>query len=1477
MTTTLTTMSAIARRQWIRWAAGAIALVAVIGTVIGQSSPPSTPLITLAPSPLYAQGARAKPTLTLALSVEFPTVGAQYLSGNSGSSDDNTYSPAVEYPGYFDPSSCYGYHTETSADNRYFERTGSATAANASDPRSCSGTGFSGNFMNWAGASAIDILRYGLTGGDRVIDTASLTVLQRAVLPNSSVSNNFWNGSNFPSKQVSGSIAAGALPSALRGSYTGTIYVASCLNRIHFGTQKTGNCALPGDNSNLGIGTSSNAMGPVTSSTTGGSTGCAAENGLCVLPAGIREVYYGAGTKWYHAPATGTVTCSNGVFGDPISGTVKTCSYGPQTTTWTPPSTYGTTAMSPDGFFYDRVSVCTSDSAGLLLDPRPDLCLRYPNGNFKPVGNLQKYSDRVRVAVFGYLNDSTGNPAQRYGGVLRAPMKYVGPTWYDASFNLVSGANPSQEWNSSTGVFIENPDNNTTVRSGPLFTGPYLSGATNYLNQFGRTGVLGQYKTYDPIGELYYESMRYLQGLPPTPQAVVGVSPSVNPGLQDGYPASTAWTDPHPAVSGMTNYACVRNNIVAIGDIHTWNDKSIPGNTTQGNNEGLLTTIGFPFPPGRPANLAGNEPNFWDWTHVIGGFETNNSVGYTDGSGGSRTTGSPTNPNPTSGLYNLETFNIGAEGASYLMAGVAYWANTHDIRGAQWTTNWNSTVDPRRPGMRVSTYVIDVNENGESSNYNNRHKNQFFLTSKYGGFTDTSGTGSPFKTLDGSNNNSNWQDPANPLEANNYFLSSSAASVLNALNTIFSRIASQADSIAGGAVSTQRLTADNGFVYQGQFDAASWSGDLWSNALVVGSDNSVTVASTPTWKAATQLSLQDPSTRKIVIGKTTPTSAATATLFTWAGVDADVQAALQTPPYVASGTPDTTSAGIALGTARLNYLRGDRSNEAPLGQNLRTRKSPLGDIVNSAVAFMGAPSTQISDSTYTAFAATNASRKKTLFVGANDGMLHAFDSATGNELFGYIPSWMIPTLGNLTSNAYVHKSYVDGSAVVAEAKMGTTNTWKTVLVGATGGGGQGVFALDVSNPDNFGVDKVMWEFSDRDDRELGNVIGKPQILKLRTNALSATPEYKYFAVVASGVNNYANDGVGRFSTTGNPVLFFLDLSKAAGTAWQSSGAGQNYYKVTFPALTSMASGMTGFSATTDEADAVAALFAGDLQGNLWKLDFAQAVAGISDWTLAKLSSFKNSSSDPIPMFVAKTALGVRQPITMEPTLVYSTNRTIIVSFGTGKYLEMADNSTPFVQQSVYAVLDNKTTTADSSSPTAAISGRSRLQAGTVSGSTLTVAAFGWGRSMVDVDPNNIRSGWYFDFPTISERQISNFTVLAGTLYFGSVIPSVSSCDDGSGNLYAVNVFTGGGALQASASGILGQPFVVQVGATVFGQPDVTGLGTATATMQVLVQGSGGTVTPPPGGAIPPQKNLPLSPGRLSWREISNYQQMRNAP
>jgi type IV pilus assembly protein PilY1 len=1531
-------ISNFAAVRWVRHNALALATVPLVATVsflaLSGSAPPSIPAINLSADPLYAATTGDKPALALALSVEFPTVGAQYVdpdNNNSSTTDDVTYSPTNEYIGYYDAESCYTYDNAgtgapTGMESNYkrFVRRGPALPLSTPNPanptwtsRMCwdghtsyskddgttpassttSNDAFSGNFLNWASSSAIDMLRLSLTGGDRVIDTPTLTVLQRAVIPDGDPIS-MGNSSNFPSKRLyrsgtsraitsanfaSASYASGvdyfgAVPSAMAtAAGSNDIYVANTLNRIYFGTSKSGNNSGGFGSYTLGVASSSSAIGPVTNNPFStrrngksdfGGTSCASEWGTCSFT-GKKEVLYGSGSSgggWITFLANNEAACTNNVTGtfiDPAPGITKECYYRDYTgtNTWTP--TASAAALNSDGYFFARVQVCDRDPTTFTVKEKRfwELCTQYsdgastPHAAYKPTGVIQKFSDQLRLAAFGYLLDQTASYSSgRYGGVLRAPMKYVGLKTYDINGNAVS-ANAHHEWDATTGVFVGNPDGNSTV---PTTDGraTYLSGVINYVNQFGRTGsVPGRYKKYDPVGELHYETLRYLQGLPPSADAISSITTAMYDGYPVAYNAATGWTDPYgDGRTKDTDYSCTKSNIVVIGD----------KNTHDGNR--------LPTP-----SVANNILDINAWRTVVQNFEKNvTTATYVDGSGATR---SIANPNGANSSVPTAT-------ATSQIMGSAYWARTHDIRGTTWT-NATSTgaagTTLQRPGLRVKTFMFDVNEYGASNDATARHtSNQLFMAAKYGGFeTNPSNSGknpyntygNPFKNeSDGSNNNYVWQDTSTATsrvgEANSYYLQSDARGVLNAFTRIFGDAASGSYNIGGGANnSKQNRTLANGVIYQGKFDTHDWSGDLEAR---------LETTKTLVWSAAHQLDVMasPASSRKIVIGKVGATTTPAATDFTWSGIAGEtaLQAALNSTD--------------ALGESRLNYLRGDKSKE---GSPFRMRNSLLGDLINSGAVYSGKPSTDISSSTYASFASAHNARTPAVFAGANDGMLHAFNANTGDELFAYIPSWLGPKLAALTNPAYVHQSYVDSSPTVAEAQVGSSGTstdWRTVLVSGTGGGGQGVFALDVTDPASFSASNVMWEFTHTDDSDLGNVMGKPQILKLRTNAYSAaTPTYKWFAVFGSGVNNYVSDSAGRYSSTGNPALFLLDLSKAAGSPWT---LGSNYYKISLPVDSTLSAskptGLINFAADTGPRGEVTVMYMGDLHGKFWKLDFSLSL-GASEWDINKLSYFNKgtiASPVPYPMFIAKDDSGNIQPIVDTPLFAQGSEPgTRYIYFGTGKYYEAADKAST-ATQTAYGLFDNGSTSGDylvtPSTRTSAISGRTRLKHGTALSATGTFStpAFTHGRAASDLDSEAIRSGWYADLPNSGERQTTDATLFPLSMMFGfnSLIPGssvTSGCATASdsGYTYICNIATGSCETgSGSTVGLLGEIMIIpQPDLTTQTPTDSTGKRIKILASDVWQLGSQGskkinTVYT----AVPA--------ARLSWRQINNYQDLK---
>lgn len=1299
------------RKNDLRGAFVAISLyLAGASTLAAAAQTP--PDAVLSDVPLFSTTSRVKPNMVLDLSVEFPTTGAAYRAA---------FDIKASYIGYWDPMGCYDYSTK----DRLFKR---VAAAAVSDGAIVCSDKWSGNLLNWAASSAIDMLRYAMTGGDRVEDTPDSTVLQRAVLR----SDFYNNGSHFARRSVTGNLdRLTPLVANKLVDKGGTVSFSNCSNYLFVGSTSSGTCSQPGTDQSLGPG--------------------------------------GA------AP------------------------------------------------YFARVEVCSAAEGPI----RHDLCLKYPNGKYKPVGTIQRNAEKMRFAAFGYLMDQRN---ARYGGVLRAPMKFTGPTAENHKFEKI--ANAAAEWDANTGVFLANP----------LSSDEGTSGVVNYLNRFGRTGsVPGTYKTFDPVGEMYYESLRYLQGQMPTAQASKGMTAAMRDGLpvynmtdKWGVGARSGWD---PVVS-----SCQRNHVVVIGDPHTHHDGSLPGLKT----DGLDGWAGS-----RP--VGPSEPDTAFWSKIVGAFENDEAIAYPDPSGKNRsltTRGNADGPRAiayTDSLRNrqritsanMATLNVGHDQGSLGWAGLAYWANTQKIRDDY-------------PDVRVKTYTIDVDDAGSGTVQEKQRGSSFYLAAKYGGFDDKNNDGNPFVTAIGpeaheSLSNIEWQsgldDDGKPKPAN-YFLAGKPREMIAAIRKIFANVGEASGSLAGGALSSSRITSTGSSLYIPRMDSTRWSGSVLAYKLS-HANGAVNQDPVPIWSASDQLTgnpqanppiaVRDPASRSIF----TMLSSGSGAEFTWKALKGDgtLKSHLDTEPY------SPTQAKDDLGESRIDYLRGDRSMEVDKTHGVfRTRDSVMGDVANSTpllVESAGAP---------------------VVYVGANDGMLHAFAASTGDELFAYVPRALYARLGAYTSPDYVHQPYVDGSPAASEVEM-ENETRKTALVSGMGGGARGVFALDIGDPTRFSKDHVMWEFTGADDPDMGYVTQAPRIMKFRTQAAaSGRPAvYRWFAVVPSGFNNgNANKAA---------ALFLLSLDKQAGAPWVIN---RDYFKIVLPdpvdATMANALGPVGDYTASDNTTRF--LYAGDTQGNLWKFDFTKNAS----WNESGHSGALALSG--APLMVAKDEQGRRQPITIAPEVGMGPGGGAIVLFGTGKFVEVDDLTSREVQ-TLYGVYDN-----DTAVP--ATETRTQLQVRHVKPDADPAGQFDIsGDPFVYGDYNSktsSRRGWYFDLPEAKshgERQVSQMVLSDGFLVFNTLIPNPNACGaGGGGHSCAVNAMTGlsaGNTCIPSTVGLLGSPLVIQEGEGAFSSTDSFGRRVETRKTSVINLGTG-TGSGPGTSIVSPISGGEVSQvaGRLNWREVANF-------
>ena len=439
--------------------------------------------------------------------------------------------------------------------------------------------------------------------------------------------------------------------------------------------------------------------------------------------------------------------------------------------------------------------------------------------------------------------------------------------------------------------------------------------------------------------------------------------------------------------------------------------------------------------------------------------------------------------------------------------------------------------------IRVKTFTVDVDEYGNGSIEDDNPRgirpraSSFYLAGKYGWFNDANLDGNPFNTAGGTNN-TEWQDPAAPNTPDGYVIASQAQKMIDGIRKFFKTASTQRGAASVSAISSARYTADapNGDFFAPQFNVSDWSGTVQRSKLALNTTTG-TVESTNEliWDAGVILNSASIATGTVVEPMVKPADRNIITLSTdtvTKGVlfdvankgqfDAAVLAELGKDP--ASGSTDT------LTDARINFIRGDRSNEGPSSVGkFRQRGSPMGDVINSGPVYKQSADPGLTGAGYQAFAYSVKDRGATIYVGANDGMMHAFRADDGKELFAYIPRAVATRLNKLTNPKYLHQPYVDGVPLVGEAKVGAN--WKTLLVSGMGGGAQGIFALDVTDPTAFGVGNVMFEFTDADDPAMGNVLTQPALVKLKIPpvAPATTPTYKWFIAVGSGYNNYKSD------------------------------------------------------------------------------------------------------------------------------------------------------------------------------------------------------------------------------------------------------------------------------------------------------------------------------------------------------------------
>lgn len=596
------------------------------------------------------------------------------------------------------------------------------------------------------------------------------------------------------------------------------------------------------------------------------------------------------------------------------------------------------------------------------------------------------------------------------------------------------------------------------------------------------------------------------------------------------------------------------------------------------------------------------------------------------------------------------------------------------------------------------------------------------------------------------------------------YLASDAASLTSAFARISNDIIARSGASSSVALNAGSWAADTD-TYQAKFNPDNWTGQLLAYRL----DSTGLPQSTPRWDAGERLGLKNWNTgRQILTYKSSASLGSRGVAFRWPANASTPTATELSPAMVTAlntspgGTADTN------GSLRLNYLRGDTSREvrnctACTAPTFRNRSvSVLGDIVNSAPVYVKSGGRYVRDgaeaAVYSTYRASRAAMPAMVYVGANDGMLHAFNADTGDETFAYVPSMVADRLSKLTDPSYAHQYTVDGSPAAGDVYYG--GGWHTVLVSGLAAGAKGLFGLDVSNTAWFteaNANKVArWEISGS-DADVGHVFSPPVLAKMKNG--------RWMAITGNGYN----------STNGVAVLLLIDVETGAITR-VSTKAGA--------ATASGSNGLSGVVAVSSTNNGVAdVVYAGDLAGNLWRFDLSSSET--DEWKVAY-----GSSSNPKPLFT--TASG--QPITSRPDVTPHPEGGYLVTMGTGRYLDQSDNAAGSAQ-ALYGIWDKGSDVKMNDLVVQSVLGT--INPGSA---TYRITSYVVGKpATVYTGDNSItrtsylsgKRGWVLNLPTSGERVVTQAAVRYGKVVVSSMIPSSLPCSaGGNGWIMEVDAVTG---------------------------------------------------------------------------------------
>ena len=459
------------------------------------------------------------------------------------------------------------------------------------------------------------------------------------------------------------------------------------------------------------------------------------------------------------------------------------------------------------------------------------------------------------------------------------------------------------------------------------------------------------------------------------------------------------------------------------------------------------------------------------------------------------------------------------------------------------------------------------------------------------------------------------------------------------------------NTIGSPALSTSNLAIGNGKLYEVRFDPTESTGDLIARSIgkdgkytpdELDADGSLTTFN-GIWRA--QLTVDKQSKRhgggdsRIIITSGSDGIQLAGRRFDW-----DHRSNGLTPGYGTSEDlktlvdPDVTEKNRTdenFNDPIVSWVRGSDEFEGTGSDKLRPRKHALGSIIHSSPQYVGPPFELHTFDNYNLFRSNLSSRIPMVYVGSS--MLHGFNAIDGTEVFAYIPYEILGRLKGLTAQNYTETFLVDGTPTVSDAHGSFESCiskpcWQTVLIGSLGLGGSSIFALNVTDPVSHITNAIdpeaeaasnlfLWEFNDPD---LGLTTARPIVGRVSDGT--------WVTIFGNG------------RSVGKAILFVVDIAQ-----------GKLIQKLEVPSKSNNNGLSSPIAWDNDFDDDIDYVYAGDLEGNLWRFDFSNATA----------AGGANISLSVSPLVsVTDTNTGAALPITAAPVVSLHPDEGLLVYFGT---------------------------------------------------------------------------------------------------------------------------------------------------------------------------------------------------------------------